>query len=67
MNNQLHEQLQISLELQLDRLRNERTALDAKINDVETQLGIQNDDDKTPTPAQQFQAERDAKPSPFKD
>ena len=29
------------------------------------QLGIQKADDQTPTQAQQFQAERDAKPNPF--
>lgn len=65
----MNEQLKIMLQGQLTTLRNERAAsnadFDAKISDVQKQLGIEPENNKKPSPAQEFQAERDNKPSPF--
>jgi hypothetical protein len=51
----------------LAKARNERTALDSEIALLETELGIKKADEKQsmPTPAKEFQAARDAMPSPF--
>lgn len=61
----MHEQIKIMKQNELNNLRNQRTTLDSQIDVLETELGIKKADDKTPSPAQEFQAERDAKPNPF--
>lgn len=61
----MHEQIKIMKENQLAKARNERTVLDSEIAILETELGIKPANDKQPKPAEQFQAERDAMPSPF--
>lgn len=57
------------LENQLKNLQTERAAsiaeFDTKISDVQKQLGIEPENNKKPSPAKEFQAERDAKPNPF--
>jgi hypothetical protein len=50
---------------ELSNLQNERTALDTKISTLETELGINQSKPAAPSSLEQFQAERDAKPSPF--
>ncbi len=50
---------------QLAKAKDERAALDAEIGVLETELGLNKPEADQPTPAKQFQAERDSKPNPF--
>ncbi len=62
----MHEQIKIMKENQLAKARNERTVLDSEIAVLETELGLKpTADDTKPNPAQEFQKQRDALPSPF--
>ena len=65
----MNEQLRFMLQGQLTNLKNQRAAsiadFDAKISDVQKQLGIEPENNKKPSPAKEFQAERDSKPNPF--
>lgn len=61
----MHEQIRLMKQNQLSKAKDERAALDAEIAVLETELGIKTADDKKSSPAKEFQAERDAKPSPF--
>jgi hypothetical protein len=56
----MHEQIKIMKENELNNLRNQRTALDSQITTLETELGLKNSNDNKPTPAEEFQKQRDA-------
>ncbi len=67
MKNDLHPQIQIMKENRLSELQ---TVVDTALGEMTTirrELGIEQKPKDGKTPAEQFQAERDAKPSPFKD
>ncbi len=61
----MHEQIKLMKQGELSNLRTERTALDTKISALETELGVSQSKPAAPSPLEQFQAERDNKPSPF--
>jgi hypothetical protein len=61
----MHEQILLMKKNQLAKVKDERAALDAEIAVLETELGLSKPATDQPTPAKQFQAERDSKPNPF--
>lgn len=61
----MHPQVLIMKQNELSNLRSERIALDAKIDALAVEVGEKSTGDKKPSPAQEFQAARDAAPSPF--
>jgi hypothetical protein len=65
MSNEMHPQIKIMKQSQLTGLKTQRTTLDAEINLLETELGLKQSENKNKSAVEQFQAERDAAPSPF--
>ena len=64
-NEEMHPQIRLMKQSELEKLRNERTAIDSQIAALENELNLKKADDKQPTPAQQFQQQRDSMPNPF--
>jgi hypothetical protein len=51
--------------LRVTELKNTISSAQTELSALETELGSKQTNDPKPSPAQEFQAERDAKPSPF--
>jgi hypothetical protein len=61
----MHPQVLVMKQNELSNLKTKRTTLDAEISLLETELGLKQSENKNKSAAEQFQAERDAAPSPF--